>query len=143
MYDDLCTCVQLLQKLHSLQIILTTWLMFSSAVSAVALVSTEKTDTPWLSAVNGLFPFFWYSIGCYIDDQIRQEVERTDLIIIKLLIDFRCDDTTKDILNVLKQAISINTLQFTAGNLYRLNYATMLGTLVSVITYSIIVIQLF
>ncbi|XP_022127267.2 uncharacterized protein LOC111001630 [Pieris rapae] len=143
MYDHLSTCVQYLQKIHSLQMILTTWLMFSSAVSAVALISTEKTDTPLLKAVNGLLPFFWFGIGCFIDDQIRQEVERTDLIIIKLLIEFRCEPATKEVLGVFKQAISTNSLQFKAGNMYKLNYAAMLGTLVSVITYSIIVIQLF
>ncbi|CAG4945292.1 uncharacterized protein LOC123695092 [Colias croceus] len=122
---------------------ITIWLMFSSAVSAVALISSEQTKHPWLDFVQGLLPFIWYSIGCYLDDQIRKEVERTDLIIIKHLIDFRYDQNTKDVLNVFKQAISINSLQFTAGNLYRLNYASMLGTVVSVITYSIMVIQLF
>ncbi|VVC92553.1 unnamed protein product [Leptidea sinapis] len=53
------------------------------------------------------------------------------------------DARTKEILGVFKLAITSNSLQFTSYNLYRLNYTTMFSTAVSVITYSIIVIQLF
>ncbi|XP_050665239.1 uncharacterized protein LOC126965614 [Leptidea sinapis] len=142
-YDDLCTSMQILQKIHGTEILVTVWLMFSSAVCAVALISGDTRNHVLVESIRGLLTFFWYTVGCVLDDQIRQEVDRINLLIIKQQIDFSCDARTKEILGVFKLAITSNSLQFTSYNLYRLNYTTMFSTAVSVITYSIIVIQLF
>ncbi|XP_052739970.1 uncharacterized protein LOC128198454 [Bicyclus anynana] len=119
-YDDLCTCVHLLQKCHGLE-----------------------TQNLWLEIIKGIQVYIWFGIECYVDDQIRQEVEKMDLLLIKNMIEFRCDPIRKDTLQLFKQIVNSNRLQFTACNLYRLSYATILGTIVSVITYSVISIQLF
>ncbi|XP_045767422.1 uncharacterized protein LOC123868819 isoform X2 [Maniola jurtina] len=126
-----------------MMILLILWLMFTSAVTSITLISNEETHHPWLEAIKGVQIYVWFSIESYVDGQIRQEVEKTDLLIIKNMIDFRCDSIRRRQLQLFQQVVNSNRLQFTACNLYRLNYATVLGTIMSVITYSIISIQLF
>lgn len=55
---------------------------------------------------------------------------------------FVLDLPRKKVLETFKQLVSTNKLQFTAGNLFRVNYHLIIGTVMNVITYSIICIQL-
>ncbi|CAH2208251.1 jg18549, partial [Pararge aegeria aegeria] len=89
-YDDLCTCIYLLQKCHGLEMLLTLWLMFTSAVTSITLIFKVQTQYPWLEVIKGIQVYVWFTINCHVNDQIRQEVEKTDLLIIKHIIDFRC-----------------------------------------------------
>ncbi|XP_063374466.1 uncharacterized protein LOC134662125 [Cydia amplana] len=142
-YDDLITCVQLLEKLHGKQILCTIWMMFSGAVLGVTLMSCEEVECPWIITIRILLPFIWACLCCFVDDQLRQEVEWTEILIMKRLIDFKCDLPRKKVLETFKQLVSTNKLQFTAGNLFRVDYHLIIGTVMNVITYSIICIQLF
>ncbi|XP_063548056.1 uncharacterized protein LOC134755431 [Cydia strobilella] len=142
-YDDLITCVKLLEKLHGKQILCTIWMMFSGAVIGVTLMSCEEVECPWILSIRIVLPFIWSSLCCIVDDQLRQEVDWTEILIMKHLIDFKCDLPRKKVLETFKQLVSTNRLQFTAGSLFRVNYHLIFGTVMNVITYSIICIQLF
>ncbi|XP_063386493.1 uncharacterized protein LOC134672480 [Cydia fagiglandana] len=142
-YDDLITCIQLLEKLHGKQILCTIWMMFSGAVIRVTLMSCEEVECPWLITIRIVLPFIWSSLCCIVDDQLKQEVELTEIIIMKHLIDFKCDLSRKKVLETFKQLVSTNKLQFSAGSLFCVNYHLIIGTVMNVITYSIICIQLF
>ncbi|XP_063628106.1 uncharacterized protein LOC134799598 [Cydia splendana] len=142
-YDDLITCIQLLEKLHGKQILCTIWMMFSGAVIGVTLMSCEEVECPGIITIRIVLPFIWSSLCCIVGDQLKQEVEWTEILIMKHLIDFKCDLPRKKVLETFKQLVSTNKLQFTAGNLFRVNYHLIIGTIMNVITYSIICIQLF
>ncbi|XP_072949809.1 uncharacterized protein [Epargyreus clarus] len=141
-YDDLGVCINLLQRHHGIQMLLSIWLMFSNAVTGITLIINERVNMAWIVVARSTLPFFWYFSGCYVNNQLQQEVEQTDLLIIKYMIDFRCDKPTRDVLQTFRQVIDANRLEFTACNLFRLNYSTILATVVNVITYSIILIQI-
>lgn len=49
-----------------------------------------QAKCPYLVITNILLPFFWYFVGCFVEDRLRKEVSKTDNLIIKHLIDFRC-----------------------------------------------------
>ncbi|XP_073953005.1 uncharacterized protein [Choristoneura fumiferana] len=117
--------------------------MFSSAVIGATLVSSEETKNPWMVITRSVLPFTWFALCCFVDDKLKKEVEWTEILIMKHLIDFKCDLPRKNILETFKQLVSTNSLQFTAGNLFHVNYAMILGTVMNVITYSIILVQLF
>ncbi|XP_061385402.1 uncharacterized protein LOC116769245 [Danaus plexippus] len=153
-YDDLCSCLQLLEKCHGvdfiycsiyehiLKVLLTIWLMFTNAVAAVTIITKNETTEPSLEIIKAVEVILWFCVGCFIDEQMTQEVEYTQLLVIKNLINFKCDKNRKEVLNTFNTVINSNRLQFRACNLYRMNYGTILGTVVSVITYSIIAVQL-
>nr|XP_026485610.1 uncharacterized protein LOC113393113 [Vanessa tameamea] len=142
-YDDLCTCIRLLQKCHGMEVFLTIWVMFTSAVTTITLISNNETDHPRLEVLRGVQVFVWFVVACYLDEQIKQEVETVELYFIKYLIDFKYNHVKREVLQTFKLIVSNNRLQFKAFNLYRLNFATILGTIVSVITYSVISMQFF
>nr|XP_032516176.1 uncharacterized protein LOC116769245 [Danaus plexippus plexippus] len=141
-YDDLCSCLQLLEKCHGVDVLLTVWLMFTNAVAAVTIITKNETTAPSLEIIKAVEVILWFCVGCFIDEQMTQEVEYTQLLVIKNLINFKCDKNRKEVLNTFNTVINSNRLQFRACNLYRMNYGTILGTVVSVITYSIIAVQL-
>ncbi|XP_037296981.1 uncharacterized protein LOC119190059 [Manduca sexta] len=82
-------------------------------------------------------------MASYIEDKLAKEVKQVETHIVKYLIDYRCDETTRNVLQTFKQLVSTNRLMFTAGNVFRLDYGMILGTIINIITYSIILIQLF
>ncbi|XP_045449488.1 uncharacterized protein LOC123658049, partial [Melitaea cinxia] len=138
-YDDLCTCIQLLQKCHGVEVLLSMWVMFTSAVTMITVITNNETKYPWLEVIRGIQVYVWFAIACYVDDEIREEVDMTETLLIKNLIDFRCNIAKKEALQTFQLVLSSNRLQFKAYNLYRLNYATLLGTVVTVMTYSILI----
>nr|XP_021196196.2 uncharacterized protein LOC110380520 [Helicoverpa armigera] len=143
LYDNLSTCIHLLEKCYGLQIFISIWLMFTSGVVGVTVLVTNKVTLQWLVVLQTILPFFWCFIGCYINDQISKEVNQTITLIIKCLIDFRCVPSRKPVLETFKELVSNDRLQFTACSLFKLSYSMLLGTMLNVITYSIILIQMF
>ncbi|XP_041989079.1 uncharacterized protein LOC121740450 [Aricia agestis] len=131
-----------ISSFNNMIVLLIIWLMFSSAVITVTLLANNQATIPWLEVIRGFQIYLWFVLGCHVDDKIRQQVERTDLLIIKYLIDFQADPSRKSVLQTFRVLVTTNRLQFNACNLYHINYTTLLGTVVSVITYSIISIQL-
>lgn len=45
---------------------------------------------PFLTVLRLVAPLLWYTTLGFLDDQLRQEVELTEIVIMKHLIDFRC-----------------------------------------------------
>ncbi|XP_075976495.1 uncharacterized protein LOC142976813 [Anticarsia gemmatalis] len=142
-YDNLCTSIHLLEQNHGFEILLSVWLMFTSGVVGMTLIVCNQASIKWLVCVKSILPFFWSFIGCCIAEQLRSEVELTMTFIIKCLIDYRCVPTMKPDLETFKELVSNDRLDFNACNLFHLNYALLLGTILNVITYSIILIQMF
>ncbi|CAK1579386.1 unnamed protein product [Parnassius mnemosyne] len=142
-YDDISSCIRLLEINHGSQVFLIVWLMFSNTVIGVTMIIVTEKILPWLVISKSAELFIWYYLACYISEQIGNEVKETELLIIKHVIDFRCDEPKRNLLMTFKQLVSSYQIRFTACNLFHLNYGTMLGTIVSVITYSIILNQLF
>ncbi|XP_013139564.1 PREDICTED: uncharacterized protein LOC106104156 [Papilio polytes] len=141
-YDNIATCVRLLEINHGTQVFFTVWLMFSSAIIGVTIIIVmEKTS--WLVVAKVAQLYLWYYICCYVNEQMTKEVEQTEVLIMKYLINFKCDQSRRNLMTTFKQLVSTNRVQFTACNLFHLNYSNILRTIVSVITYSIILNQLF
>nr|WCC58022.1 gustatory receptor 37 [Papilio xuthus] len=141
-YDDIATCVRLLEINHGTQVFFIVWLMFSSAIIGVTIIIVME-NASWLVIAKVLQLYLWYYLCCYVNEQMSKEVEQTEILIMKYLINFKCDQSRRNLLSTFKQLVSTNRIQFTACNLFRLNYANILRTIVSVITYSIILNQLF
>ncbi|XP_013173867.1 PREDICTED: uncharacterized protein LOC106122454 [Papilio xuthus] len=100
-------------------------------------------NASWLVIAKVLQLYLWYYLCCYVNEQMSKEVEQAEILIMKYLINFKCDQSRRNLMSTFKQLVSTNRIQFTACNLFRLNYANILRTIVSVITYSIILNQLF
>ncbi|CAH1635692.1 unnamed protein product [Spodoptera littoralis] len=103
---------------------------------------SREATLKWLVIIKSILPFYWCFLGCYIDDQMNKEVDRTITMIVKCLIDFKCVQSKKAILETFKELVSNDRLQFTACSLFKLSYSMLLGTMLNVITYSIILIQM-
>nr|WCC57849.1 gustatory receptor 37 [Papilio machaon] len=142
-YDDIVTCVRLLEINHGTQVFFTVWLLFSSAIIGVTIIVVMENTLPWLVIAKVAQLYLWYYLCCYVNEQMNKEVEQTEILIMKYLINFKCDQSRRNLMSTFKQLVSTNRIQFTACNLFRLNYANILRTIVSVITYSIIINQLF
>ncbi|XP_063827442.1 uncharacterized protein LOC135076881 isoform X2 [Ostrinia nubilalis] len=134
--------MKLLEKYHGLQILLAIWLMFSNAVTGISLTVSKQAEYPSEVISNACLPFLWFIMGCYVQDEVRTEVEKTDNQLIKHLIDFRCDQPRKSMLQSFKQLVGTERLKFTAYSLFELNYSLIVGTILHIVTYSIILIQL-
>nr|WCC57800.1 gustatory receptor 37 [Papilio glaucus] len=142
-YDDIATCVRLLEINHGTQVFFTVWLMFSSAIIGVTIIIVMEKTLSWLVIAKIAQLYLWYYLCCFVNEQMSKEVEQTEILIMKYLINFKCDQSRRNLMSTFKQLVSTNRIQFTACNLFHLNYANILGTIVSVITYTIILNQLF
>ncbi|KAI5631663.1 hypothetical protein NE865_15622 [Phthorimaea operculella] len=91
---------------------LTFWLMFTNGVFGLTMIVCDKTENAIVIAARSTIPFLWCFLGSFVSDQLDKQVEQIDMIIIKFLIDFRCDQARKDILQTFKQLIATNRLQF-------------------------------
>nr|WCC57750.1 gustatory receptor 37 [Papilio dardanus] len=142
-YDDVATCVRLLEINHGTQMFFIVWLMFSSAIIGVTIIIAMEKTLSWLVIAKVAQLYLWYYLCCYVNEQMCKEVEQTEILIMKYLINFKCDQSRRNLMSTFKQLVSTNRIQFTACNLFHLNYANILRTIVSVITYTIILNQLF
>ncbi|CAB3257460.1 unnamed protein product, partial [Arctia plantaginis] len=112
-------------------------------VVGVTLLAGDKESIKWLVLYKTISPFLWGFIICLINEQLCEEVGTTITLIIKCLIDHRSAPTMKPALDTFKQLVTNDRLQFTACNLFNLRYSMLLGTVLNVITYSVIMIQMF
>ncbi|RVE43966.1 hypothetical protein evm_011398 [Chilo suppressalis] len=101
-YDDINVSIKLLEKCHGLQILFIIWQMFSCTVFGVALVACKQAKDPILVVIKCVLPFIWCFMACYVDDQLHKEVESIDTVIIKHIIDYRCDRPKRNILQNFK-----------------------------------------
>ncbi|XP_053605950.1 uncharacterized protein LOC128672678 [Plodia interpunctella] len=140
-YDKMATCLELLIKLHGLQV---PSLLISKNRNQLTLrFRDNNVKIPWLACVKTVLPYFWCYIGAYVGDQMRKQVDSTEIILIKHLINFQCDQTRKTTLETFKQLVGTHRLQFTACSLFDLSFSMILTMAMNVITYSIILIQLY